>query len=392
MRPLSFRLLRPANLLAGLLLLILCACSGAAERGAPLEPSLGIQSEESAFIWPLSGWITAADTYWTGKAHTLGSADVNTAYGQPVIAARGGTVTEAGYSVTPRLGYYLRLAHEAGYETLYAHLLNTPFVRVGQRVQMGQELGRSGRTGNAGLAHLHFALLKDGAALTVPEIDFGSWVNRGEPLPGLYPELEPIAATPPTLEVRVSVSTLALKTRPRSDSTNVAQLPKGTRLEVRGGESGFYSVRYGSLSGYVANSGVVPVGSPIYGIRTLSAAEARLSAETSAAVVTTFPAGTVLSAFGLKNGFYKTQWRDANKFVHYVYLPETTAAKTSHFWVRGVLSPTTKVRRGPGTSYEVVQTLSFSPYTPELLVTRNVQGWYEIGPDRWLPGWHTLRR
>jgi hypothetical protein len=136
----------------------------------------------------------------------------------------------------------------------------------------------------------------------------------------------------------------------------------------------------------------VPVGSPVYGIRTLSAAEARLSAEASAAVVTTFPAGTVLSAFGLKNGFYKTQWRDANKFVHYVYLPETTAAKTSHFWVRGVLSTTTKVRRGPGTSYEAVQTLSFSPYTPELLVTRNVRGWYEIGPDRWLPGWHTLRR
>jgi murein DD-endopeptidase MepM/ murein hydrolase activator NlpD len=191
MRPLSFRLPRPASLLAGLLLLVLCACSGASVRGAPLKPALETQSKGSAFIWPLSGWITAADTYWTGKAHTLGSADINTAYGQPVVAARGGTVTEAGYSVAPRLGYYLWLAHEEGYETLYAHLLNTPFVRVGQRVQLGQELGRSGRTGNAGLAHLHFAVLKDGVTLTLPEIDFGSWVNRGEPLPGLYPSSSP---------------------------------------------------------------------------------------------------------------------------------------------------------------------------------------------------------
>jgi hypothetical protein len=390
MRPSGFRLPHPAVLLASLLLLALCAC--AAERQAPATPSLRAESEGHTFIWPLGGWITAVDTYWTGKAHTLGSADINAPYGQPVVAARGGTVTEAGYSVTPRLGHYLRLAHEAGYETLYAHLLNTPFVRVGQRVEMGQELGRNGRTGNAGLAHLHFAVLKDGAALTPPEIGFGSWVNRGEPLPGLYPELSPVAFRPAPFTVRVGVGKLALKTLPRSDSATLAQLPQGTRLEVEGGQNGFYSVRHDALSGYVANSGVVPIGSPVYGIRTLRPAEARRTADASAAIVTTFPAGTVLTAFGLKNGFYKTQWRDANKFVHYVYLPQAAAAKTTHFWVRGVLAPGTKVRRGPGTSYEAVQTLGFSPYTPELLVTRNVQGWYEVGPDRWLPGWHTLRR
>lgn len=44
------------------------------------------------------------------------------------------------------------------------------------------------------------------------------------------------------------------------------------------------------------------------------------------AVATTFPAGTILNAFERKNGSYKTQWRDANRFVHYVWVPTSAVA------------------------------------------------------------------
>jgi len=376
------------RLLPGLWLLVLCACGAVADEGV----ATGAQNTGPAFVWPLSGWITATDTYWTGKVHTLGSADISTAYAQPVVAARGGTVTEARFSRSPRFGFYVRLRHANGYETLYAHLLTAPFVEVGEVVKVRQTLGRSGRTGNAGLAHLHFAMLKNGVEVRVPEIDFGSWVNRGAPLPGSYAGLTAVTVAPAPLTVRVDVATLPLKRLASTGSSVVRWLERGTRLEVVGGSDGFYRVRYGDLSGYVVNSGVVPVGSPVYGIRTRTPADARFAPDPAAEVVTTFSTNTVLSAFSSENGFYKTQWLDPNSFVHYVYLPKTAAATTSHFWVRGVLAPTMQVHRGPGTSYEVVQTLKFSPYIPEYLVTDNVRGWYKVGPERWLPGWQTLRR
>lgn len=378
------------KLLPGLgLLLVLCACGAAVDKGAP---DVNPQSSGPAFVWPLSGWITATDSYWTGKIHTLGSADISAAYAQPVVAARGGTVSEAGFSLSPRFGFYVRLRHASGYETLYAHLLAAPWVRAGEVVKVRQTLGRSGRTGNAGLPHLHFAVLKNGAEVRVPEIDFGNWVDRGAPLPGSYAGLTPLTVAPAPLTVRVDVATLPLKKLASTGSSVVRWLERGTRLEVVGGSGGFYRVRYGDLGGYVVSSGVVPVGSPVYGIRTHTTADARLTPDPAAKVVTTFAPNTVLSAFGSENGFYKTQWRDPNSFVQYVYLPKTAATTTSRFWVRGVLAPTMQVRRGPGTSYDVVQTLKFSPYTPEYLVTENVRGWYKVGSERWLPGWQTLRR
>jgi murein DD-endopeptidase MepM/ murein hydrolase activator NlpD len=82
----------------------------------------------------------------------------------PVVAAAGGVV---GY-VVERVpgddqdaggvyGNQVRLLHEHGVFTLYAHL-DRVFVRVGQRVALGQKLGTVGRTGLAGDRHLHFSV------------------------------------------------------------------------------------------------------------------------------------------------------------------------------------------------------------------------------------------
>ena len=82
----------------------------------------------------------------------------------PVVAAAAGTVAYvfdraadddpdggSGY------GNQVRLLHEHGIFTLYAHLKSVS-VRVGQRIVPGQKLGTMGRTGLAGDRHLHFSV------------------------------------------------------------------------------------------------------------------------------------------------------------------------------------------------------------------------------------------
>ena len=82
--------------------------------------------------------------------------------GTPVLAARGGVVT-----VTEWIGGYgntVALKHELGASTLYAHL-SAILVRHGQRVVVGEPIGRVGATGSATGPHLHFEVRVRGAAI-----------------------------------------------------------------------------------------------------------------------------------------------------------------------------------------------------------------------------------
>jgi murein DD-endopeptidase MepM/ murein hydrolase activator NlpD len=54
------------------------------------------------------------------------------------------------------LGNFIRLSHEDGYTTGYAHLQNgSLFVQLGQTVVTGQLIGRIGTTGASTGCHLH---------------------------------------------------------------------------------------------------------------------------------------------------------------------------------------------------------------------------------------------
>lgn len=92
----------------------------------------------------------------------------------PVRASNHGKVLYAGY-----LGIYgncVIVDHGMGLQSLYAHLSSID-VKVGDVVDLSQQLGRSGATGMAGGDHLHFTLLLAGNAIT--PIDWWSpqWVN-----------------------------------------------------------------------------------------------------------------------------------------------------------------------------------------------------------------------
>lgn len=374
-------------------LLFLIACSDPSnlkitEGPTGLVPSL----TGSQFVWPASGWISATDYYGTGQYHELGSADIVSPYWTPVGAARAGTVVEAGWSLRPRFGHYVKLKHDNSYETLYAHFVTSPSVKVGDVVGTNQTLGYSGRTGNAGNPHLHFAILRFGDELKIPELDFGTWVSTGAFIPGDYPDLEAVPARNTTFLVKVIEDRLPVYSSASAASPVRGTLAVNTTWSIKQTSRGYYGISFNGASGYIVSSGVVPTSSKVFGIRTTASVRARSGAGSSYPVKTTFPSGTVLSAFGSKNGYYQTQWRDENNFVQYVWLATSTATETSHFWMRAALAPEVQVRSGPSVSYPVVQTLDFSAYTPEYLVTDNVRGWYKVGAERWLPGWQTIRR
>lgn len=59
-------------------------------------------------------------------------------------------------------GIHVRIQHEEGYRTVYAHL-NRPLVHAGQDVKAGELIGLANSTGNSTGHHLHLTLKKEGA-------------------------------------------------------------------------------------------------------------------------------------------------------------------------------------------------------------------------------------
>ena len=89
--------------------------------------------------------------------------DLATTANAPISAAQRGVVIHAG-----DLGIYgncVVIDHGLGVQSLYGHLSSIG-VGVGDKVEKGREIGRSGQTGLAGGDHLHFTTLVGGEQVT----------------------------------------------------------------------------------------------------------------------------------------------------------------------------------------------------------------------------------
>ncbi len=82
--------------------------------------------------------------------------------GTPVLAAAAGEVVTADFDA--QKGYHVVIAHENGYSTLYAHLAELS-VENGDTVEVGDEIGSVGNTGQSTGPHLHLELQKDGISV-----------------------------------------------------------------------------------------------------------------------------------------------------------------------------------------------------------------------------------
>lgn len=98
--------------------------------------------------------------------------------GTPIMATANGTITKSSY--TGGNGNYVKIRHNATYETQYLHMKKRN-VKVGQFVKQGDIIGWVGMTGNTGGPHVCYRFWKNGAQV--------------DPFRQKLPEAEPISDT-----------------------------------------------------------------------------------------------------------------------------------------------------------------------------------------------------
>ncbi len=94
--------------------------------------------------------------------------------GAPIYASNRGRVVHAGW--LDIFGNCVILDHGMGLQSLYGHMSSIS-VKVGDMVDQGAELGRTGSTGLAGGDHLHFTMLLGGNAITPIDWWSAKWVQ-----------------------------------------------------------------------------------------------------------------------------------------------------------------------------------------------------------------------
>ena len=125
--------------------------------------------------YPL-GYIVITQYLHTGKCLDFGWSDSYGGRTAPVYAIADGVVYESRWNGVG--GNQIFIDHSNGMRSGYTHL-SERFVKPGDSVVMGQEIGRMGNTGTGanGQYHLHFALLKQDG-----DLDYGDY----NPLDYLY--------------------------------------------------------------------------------------------------------------------------------------------------------------------------------------------------------------
>lgn len=127
--------------------------------------------------------------YLSHKGQDAYAADFDLPEGTPVTAARAGLVVSLENESNiggPDESFrehanYVMLAHTDGTLTRYYHLARrTVAVDVGDWVEVGTVLGRSGNTGFSTAPHLHFDVCRPTATLELQTLSFRI-LNRGEP-------------------------------------------------------------------------------------------------------------------------------------------------------------------------------------------------------------------
>ena len=126
---------------------------------------------QGSFIWPTRGANTISSYYGYRNPSISGwgfhgGIDIITGYGNstgvPVVAAASGTVVSVSRSYRG-YGHMVLIDHGGGLRTRYAHMQpGSITVYLGQKVSMGQQIGRIGSTGNSTGPHLHFEVLLNG--------------------------------------------------------------------------------------------------------------------------------------------------------------------------------------------------------------------------------------
>ncbi|MGR3290919.1 MAG: DUF5930 domain-containing protein [Paracoccaceae bacterium] len=121
-----------------------------------------IAAEKTPFSLPVLSsfrYTSGFGPRW-GRQHA--GTDFASAYGTDIVSTDDGVVIFAGWS--SGYGRLIKIKHQFGLETRYAHLSNIR-VKVGQRVSRGDQIGDMGNSGNSTGTHLHYEVRLNGKAV-----------------------------------------------------------------------------------------------------------------------------------------------------------------------------------------------------------------------------------
>jgi len=144
-----------------------------ARRTTPAPPSRLRTADLGQLDWPVSGDIVYNFGRQAGPSGTTirwNGIGIAAPVGTPVRAIAAGTVR-----LTQQLGTYglcVVIDHGGGYYSLYCQLSSSD-VRLGQSVQRGQQIGRTGGENSDEGPHLHFEIRGNGQA-----VDPVAWLRR----------------------------------------------------------------------------------------------------------------------------------------------------------------------------------------------------------------------
>jgi murein DD-endopeptidase MepM/ murein hydrolase activator NlpD len=110
------------------------------------------------FTWPVEGAVTS--TFGRRRSAWHRGIDIKAERGAVIFAAAAGVVVASG--VEPRYGRVVKIEHDGGFVTVYAHNEEN-LVQSGMQVSPGDPIATIGKTGRATAYHLHFEIRRNGA-------------------------------------------------------------------------------------------------------------------------------------------------------------------------------------------------------------------------------------
>ncbi|MYR05766.1 peptidoglycan DD-metalloendopeptidase family protein [Gordonia sp. SID5947] len=120
-------------------------------------------------VAPASGTVTSGFGPRWGASHN--GVDIANKIGTPVYAVTDGVVLESGPA--SGFGQWIRVRQDDGTTGVFGHV-DQSFVRAGQQVHAGQQIGTVGNRGESTGPHLHYEVWDKGGKKIDPQI----WLNK----------------------------------------------------------------------------------------------------------------------------------------------------------------------------------------------------------------------
>lgn len=128
---------------------------GTRETRTPVSEGSGGSGD---YFWPVDGGYISA---YQGDGRGHKGIDIAAPYGTPIYAAESGTVVETGSGWNGGYGNCVKISHDDGNVTVYAHQSSIA-IKYGDYVVKGQIIGYVGSTGDSTGNHLHFEVRSNG--------------------------------------------------------------------------------------------------------------------------------------------------------------------------------------------------------------------------------------